>query len=310
MSTSSIETASDYITITDSVIQRGYKNCINTSRKFYSSAAFMTANLPADKRKAVAAIAWHLLRCVDFLTLESFDGLSLDVWKENLNDLSDTFEGKCRTTEDAALADAVKRFRIPKEHLFEMMTAGDSWIRTRKFERYDQLELFAAKFGGSMMAAVVPILSDEGVEDFESTIHCGQAIHLTHMLANLVPNLKQHQSFYATDDVAKTGLSIARTTMWQSSPELKHFVRLQTSRIEKHFIAGGQLVNHLDFDGKRSLSSLLDYYWAVFTKMRANPDSILQPRGVLNQRERLQLRTRHMMGTEGKSPIIGVSDHH
>ena len=310
MPTSSIETDNNYVKATDAVIQRGYKNCVATSRKFYSSAAFMTANLPAEKRKAIATIACHLLRCVDFLSLESFNGLSLDIWKENLNDLSDTFAGKCRAAEDAALADVVKRFQIPKEHLFEMMTAADAWIRTRKFETHDQLALFAAKFGGSMMAASVPILSDKAIQDFKPTIHCGQAIHLTHMLANLVPNLKQHQSFYATDDVERTGLSITRTMMRQSSPELKNFVRMQTSRIEKHFIAGGQLVNHLDFDGKRSVSSLLDYYWAVFMKLRAQPDSILQPKGVLNQRERLQLRTRHLMGTEGKSPIIGVSDHH
>ena len=310
MATSSIEADNDYVTISDTVIQRGYKNCIATSRKFYSSAAFMTSNLPSEKRKAIAAVAWHLLRCADFLTLESFDGLSLDIWKENLNDLGDTFAGKCRTPEDAALVDAVERFRIPKEHLFEMMTAADAWIRTRKFETSDQLELFAAKFGGSMMAATVPILSDTAVQDFRPTIRCGQAIHLTQMLANLVPNLKHHQYFYATDDSQRSGLSITRTMMRQSSPELKKFVRLQTSRIEKHFIAGGQLVHDLDFDGKRSLSSLLDYYWAVFSKMRANPDSILQPTGVLSQRERLQLRASHMMGTEGKSPIIGVSDHH
>ena len=310
MPTSSIEADNDYVRVTDAVTQRGYKNCIAISRRIYSSAAFMTANMPAEKRKAIATIAWHLVRCVDLLTLESFDGLTLDIWKENLNDLGDSFVGKCRTAEDAALADAVKRFRIPKEHLFEMMTAADAWIRTRKFETHDQLELFAAKFGGSMMAAALPILSDSAVQDFKPTIHCGQAIHLTHMLANLVPNLKQHQSFYATDDIQRTGLSITRTMMRQSSPELKNFVRLQTSRIEKHFIAGGQVVKNLNFDGKRSLSSLLDYYWALFTKLRAHPDSILQPKGVLNQRERLQLRTRHMMGTEGKSPIIGVSDHH
>lgn len=303
----SIGTIDDYVTISDAEVQRGYKNCLAASRKCFSSSAWMTANLPAERRKSVAAMTCHLMRCIDFLDLESFDGLSLDVWKESLSNLSDTFAGKCRSSADAALVDTVKRFRIPKEHLFEMMTATDSWIRTRHFETHDQMELFAAKFGGSMMAGCAPILGAAGTDYFAPAIQCGQAVHLTHLLANLVPNLKQHQSFFAATDIRKTGLSIARTMMRQSSPELKQFVRLQTSRIEKLFIAGGQLVLHLDFDGKRSLSSLLDYYWTVFSKMRAHPDSILQPGGVLNQRERLQLRTRHLLGTEGKSPIIGVS---
>ena len=308
MPTETIE--NEFVAVTDALIERGYKNCLKTSRKFFGATAWVTANLPADNKKALAALGWHLMRCLDFLDLESFDGLSLDIWKERLYELSDVFCGKCWSAEDAALADAVNRFGIPKEHLFEMMTAADSWSRTRQFATYDDIELFSAKFGGSMLAACAPVLGASGSDYFCRAIQCGQAIHLTHMLANLVPNLKQHQSFYADADVRKTGLSITRTMMRQSSPELKQFVRLQTSRIEKLFLAGGEVVPLLDFGGKRTMSSLLDYYWAVFCKMRAQPDSILDTSGVLSQREKLALRTRHVMGTEGKAPVIGVSHGH
>jgi len=133
---------------------------------------------------------------------------------------------------------------------------------------------------------------------------------MTHMLANLVPNLKQHQSLYPATDVEKTNLSITRTMMRQPSPELKQFVRLQTSRIEKLFIEGGQVVPMLDFGGKRTLSSLLDYYWKIFSQMRARPNIILRPTGILNQRDQLKLRPRHVMGIEGKAPIIGASHGH
>ena len=308
MSTETIQ--KEFVSVTDALIERGYKNCLTTSRKFFAPAAWMTSNLPADNKKAIATIGWHLMRCFDYLELESFDGLSLDVWKERLYELSDALRGSCRCAEDAALADAVNRFGIPKEHLFEMMTAADSWSRTRQFETYQQLELFSVKFGGSMLAACAPILGADGEDYFEPAIQCGQAIHMTHMLANFVPNLKQHQAFYAAADVRKTGLSVTRTMMRQSSPELKHFVRLQTSRIQKLFDAGGQVVPLLDYGGKRTMSSLLDYYWAMFSKMRAHPDSVLQPAGVLSKREKLALRTRHLMGTEGKAPVIGESHGH
>ena len=308
MSTATIE--NEFVTVTDALKERGYKNCLATSRKFFASTAWVTSNLPKDNKKAIAAISWHLMRCLDFLDLESFDGLSLDIWKERLYELSDAFCGKLRSAEDGALVDAVNRFGIPKEHLFEMMTAADSWNRTRHFATCGELELFSTKFGGSMLAACAPILGASGTDYFRPAMECGGAILMTHMLANLVPNLKQHQALYAKADVQKTGLSITRTMMRQPSPELKQFVRLQTSRIEKLFIAGGEVVPLLDFGGKRTMSSLLDYSWAVFSKIRAQPYSILEPTGVLSQREKLALRTRHLMGTEGKSPIIGVSHRH
>lgn len=303
-------TENEFVTVTDALIERGYKNCLTACRKSFASLAWMTSNLPADNKKALAALGWHLMRCLDFLDLESFDGLSLDIWKERLYELSDAFCGKCRCAQDAALVDAVNRFAIPKEHLFEMMTAADSWSRTRKFTTIQDLELFSAKFGGSMLAACAPVLGARGTDYFEPAIKCGQAIHMTHMLANLVPNLKQHQALYADADVRKTGLSLTRTMMRQSCPELKHFVRLQTSRIEKLFVAGGEVVPLLDFGGRRTLSSLLDYSWALFSKMRAHPDSILEPTGLLSQREKLGMRTRHLMGTEGKAPVIGTSHGH
>jgi phytoene synthase len=301
----SIDTHNDaYVAVTDAVIASGYKNCVAACRKYFSSYAWMTSNLPAAKRNAIAALGWHLMRCVDLLDLESFDGLSLDIWREELSNLDDTFKGHCRCAQDAALVDAVKRFGIPKEHLFEMFTAADAWIRTRKFETFDQMDLFAAKFGGSMMAACAPVF-DVGTRDhFEQSLACGQAIQLTQLLANLVPNLKRRQSFFCTQDVKHTGLSVTRTMMRQSSSELKRFVRLQTSRIEKRFLIGGQLVPMLDFDGQRTLKSMLDYWWAVFSKLRADPDCLLQPGGILRQREKLKLRTRHLMGVEGKSPVI------
>jgi len=127
MSTETIE--NEFVTITDALIERGYKNCMATSKKFFAPVTWMTANLPSENKKAIATIGWHLIRCIDFLDLESFDGLSLDIWKESLYELSDALSGKCRTAEQAALADAVKRFKIPKEHLFEMMTAADMWSR-------------------------------------------------------------------------------------------------------------------------------------------------------------------------------------
>lgn len=298
----------DYLTVTDAVVDRGYKNCVAACRRYFPSLAWMTSNLPTAKRNAVAALSWHLMRCVDLLDLESSDGLSLDIWREVLGDFGDTFLGQCRCAEDAALVDAVGRCRVPKEHLFEMLTAADAWNRNRKFETFEQMDVFTAKFGGSMMAACVPVFSDPPLDHFEQSLACGQAIQLTQMLSNLVPNLKQHQSFFCTEDVSKTGLSVTRTMMRQSSAELKLFVRLQTARIEKRFIVGGKLVPMLDFDGQRTLKSMLDYWWAVFLKMRSNPDSVLRPGGVLTPGEKLKMRTRHLMGIEGKSPVISVGD--
>lgn len=86
------------------------------------------------------------------------------------------------------------------------------------------------------------------------------------------------------------------------------------SRIEKLFYEGGQLVNHMDFDGVRTVKSLLELHWTMLMKMKREPEVILSTDGVLSGRELLLLKSKHFMGLEGKVPIVpegaGHHDHH
>ena len=114
----------------------------------------------------------------------------------------------------------------------------------------------------------------------------------------------------AREDYAECGVDTARIKMRQASPEFRHFIRQYTARIEKLFLEGGQLTGHLDFGGVRTVSSILDYHWKMFCKIRTQPLVILQPHGVMTRKDKFKLRTRHVMGLEGKAPVIAHGGEH
>ena len=298
------------IEINSSVLERGYKMCSAAAKLEFGPYTWVASNLPGPRRRGIAALMNHMARCIDLTDLESSDGLPLDIWSEIRDDLSDAFLDEYTTADLAALVDTTRKFDVPKQYFFDMLDGVDVWIRNREFPTYDELEVFAGRVGGSAMAAAIPIMGHvkEGYE--VSATKAGQAVFLTQLLANLVPNLKLNKPFLAQDDMEDTEVVVHRLKMRQAGKELRYLVRLYASRIEKLFYDGGHVVDYLDFDGRRSVTSLLAVHWAMLLKMKREPESVLERDGVLSKRDLFKLKAKHVLGTEGKIPIIPEHDDH
>ncbi len=301
------------IELTPAAIQQGYKSCRTQTRTFFAQYAWIASNLTGDRRKGLDTLMHHLTGCLDLTDLASPDRLPLAIWSEIRDDLSDAFLDQCTSTELAALVDTVRKFNVPKQYLFDMLDGVDIWIRNREFESFDELLVFAYRVGGAALTAAVPIVEFEQPDYDIPAVKAGQAIFLTQLIVNLVDNVKLNKVFIAQEDLEETGVNLDRLKLRQPSKELRYLVRLYTSRIEKLFYEGGPLIQFLEFDGRRSITSLLAIHWKMLLKMQLEPESVLDPAGVLSKREWFGLKTRHVLGTEGNIPIIPDlhdRDHH
>jgi phytoene/squalene synthetase len=291
-------------------LEAGYRNCHLAVNKTFANMRWMVSNLPGSQRRDLDPLLYHLITIIDLLDLQSADGLSLDIWRECRNDLNQAFAGNCNSRELAALMDVAQRFQIPKQLLFDPLTGADLWIRQHRFATYVELEAFVAKVGGAMMAAMVPVLGfiKPGYEG--PAVACGKGIMLTQLLANFVRDSKNSHVYLAEEDLESCEIEIHRVKLRKPMETLKHLVRLYCWRIEKLLNHGSQLLGHLDFDGRRSVTSLLGWTWTTMNQMRVNPDSILNESGVLTRHDLFRLKAKHFLGLEGRLPFEVESNHH
>ena len=302
----------EYIQLDFEALERGYKSCRGAVKKFFASHIWTIKNLPGDQRQAMDAVLFNLMRTIDLLDLESGNGLPLDVYHETRDSLSDAFQDKCSSVELAALVDTSVKYDIPKQFLFDPLRGADYWIRNREFNTYDELEAFCSHVGGSSMAAATPILGvvKEGWEVLAT--QCGKAIMLNQILASSGEALKRNKIFFAKEDMEDCGVDIAKLKLKKDTKPFRFLVRLYATRIEKLFYDCAEFANHLDFDGNRSLKSLLGMHWKMLLKMKVEPECILSEEGVLSRRDQLTLKSRALLGMEKELPIIAPShdDHH
>ena len=130
------------------------------------------------------------------------------------------------------------------------------------------------------------------------------------MLANCVNNMKQNKNFLAADDLDDCEIIVHRVKLREGGKPWNHLVRLYCARIEELFYEGGQLINFLDFDGARTVKSLLGLHWKMLMKMKLDPEVALLEEGVLSKRDLFALKSRHIMGTEGNIPVIPHDNGH
>ena len=293
-------------------IDQGYRNCRIATKKFFKGQLWCINNLPGDQRKGIDPLLFLLMRTIGMLDLGSADGSSLDVWQEMRDDVNNAFNDQCASEELAALVDASRKFDVPKQHLIDPSQSAEQWSQNKKFKTFKELESFCSSIGGSALVAAMPVLGVIKPDYEDDAMRCGKAIMLTMILANCVNDMKLNKVFIAEEDLDDCEVDVQLLKLRRPSKSLQYLARLYVTRIERMLIDSRRLVQHLDFDGKRSLKSLLALVWNLLVKMKVEPECILNEEGVLSGRELLWLKSRHLMGIETGLPIIedAPEDHH
>ena len=304
-----LETSTEFQTQSE-ILEVGYKSCRRQVKKNLKPWSWLISNVGGDNKKGVYALLNQFLQTTEMLDLESDEGQVMPVSKEIYQDLSNAFAGECATPELAALVDTCKRYEVDDKYFFHMLEAADEWTTNRKFDTFEQLEAFCESFGGSMITTLAPVIGVIRRMYEPASVSCGKAIMLTQVLANCVQDMKHNRNFLAKQDLADCDVDVSRLKMRRPTEQFKHLTRLYTSRIEPMYKEAGELVARLDFDGKRTLTSLLAGNWKMLSKMKLDPDCILSDDGVLSNSDKFSLRSKHLLGMETKLPFVAEDDGH
>jgi len=291
-------------------LECGFRSSHAAVKKFFRGYEWMVGNLPHDQRFKLDTLLHHGIRIAELLEPNSTRTRVNPAIETARDELNHAFAGTFVSPELSALVDTCHRASISPALLQEGFQAADHWTLEREFQTFDELHRFADSIGGALMTAAVPVLGFVKAGYEQAARDCGAGVLLLQLLANFSTDASQNRVFLARQDIEDCQIALQRIKLRQSGPEIKHVVRLYCHRIEKILTAGGKLVTYLDFDGRRSVTSLLAMHWKMLLKMKLDPASIFHEDGVLSKSEWFRLRSRHLLGLEGNIPIIASETHH
>jgi phytoene synthase len=191
-----------------------------------------------------------------------------------------------------ALADAVKRFHIPHEHLTAVIDGVEMDLDRRRYETFDDLRLYCQRVASAVGLACIYVWGFRGPEAFEPARQAGVALQLTNILRDLKEDAASDRVYLPLEDLRQCGYAIEDLGRGVANDAYYRLISLEVDRAEQFYRKGAELMEWLEPDGRRIFGLMTATYHALLRKIARRPAAVFRRHVRLSGPKRLQLALR------------------
>ncbi len=336
-------------------IEDSYRYCRRMSRRAGSSfhAGFLL--LPAERRRAMWALyafMRHTDDLVDRPTADYSPREALSAWRAALHRALGETEKKEERREKRdsaadnssfiihnssfdpllpALADAVRRFHVPPEHLFAVIDGVEMDLDARRHETFDDLREYCERVASAVGLACIHVWGFRGPEAFAPARAAGIALQLTNILRDLkedaaagrvyLPLVDLRECGYSADDffalaAGNRGATDGRGFVADkpsatdgrgfvfNRDRFRRLIALEVARAERFYAESAELLDMLDPAGRRIFGITMSTYRALLRRIARRPEMVLRRRAGLRSAEKLRLLARWALLPPRKADLL------
>ena len=257
----------------------------SSGSSFTSSFRF----LPQDKRRAMTTL-YAFCREVDDVVDECTDPgvarTTLNWWR---NEVAAIYGGQPTHPVCQALVNVVRQFKLPQEHLQEIIDGMEMDLDQPRYADFKSLQLYCYR-----VASVVGLLSAEifGYSDRQTLKYAhdlGIAFQLTNIIRDVGEDARRNRIYLPMDEMEQFGVTAADIL---NARETENFHKLMAFQIERARLYYRQAMAHLpaaDRKTQRAGLIMAAIYQAVLDEVEASGCHVLKERVSLTTRYKLWL---------------------
>jgi phytoene synthase len=246
-----------------------YRACEAITRERAANFYYGIRLLPGTKRRAMCAV-YAFARHIDDIG----DGSDPPDRKQALLSAARAeLQSEDGSQMRLALADAERRFALPRDALDDLIAGVEMDVRGDTYETFDQLVVYCRRvagsigrlclaiFGSSDMAAAVPLADDLGV-----------AMQLTNILRDVREDLDRGRIYLPAEDRSRFGCE----NLEAAPPDgFAHLMAFEVQRTREWFDRGLGLLPLLDGRSASCVSAMTGIYRRLLERIDRTPQAVL-----------------------------------
>ena len=279
-------------------IRAAYAACRRLARRSHSNFYATFLFLPARKRRAMDALYAFMRRTDDLADNDqpvADRRRSLAEWRARLSAaLGDERDGSdFRPNENGtapfpatapaplgdqilpAVADTVRCFCIPHEHLHAAIDGVEMDLDPRPYETFGELSEYCHRVASAVGLACIHIWGFDDPTAIGLARQCGLAFQLTNILRDLKEDAADGRVYLPLEDFRRVDYGPDELAAGVTDQRFVRLVRLECNRAESLYQNGARLIGHLEPDARRAFGMMLDVYHRLLTKIRRDPTELL-----------------------------------
>jgi 15-cis-phytoene synthase len=245
-------------------VDKAYAEVQRVTRERAKNFAYGIMVLPAEKRRAIAAV-YAFAREVDDVA----DGdLPLEEKRVRLEALRASLDDPNPDSPMAvALADARARFDIPADALAALVDGGLQDTEQVRYSSFDELRAYCEKVAGAVGVACVAVY---GSDDVERARTLGIALQLINIMRDVAEDWDLGRVYLPQDELARFGVVEADIELGRVSSAWRTMMSFQDDRARTHLTEGLKLLDTLDRRSALCVSTFAGLYSRQLDRIESN----------------------------------------
>jgi phytoene synthase len=251
-------------------VDKAYAEVQRVTRERAKNFAYGIMVLPAEKRRAIAAI-YAFAREVDDVA----DGeLPLTEKRVRLEALRSSLDDVPSTPVAVALADAGARFAIPKRSLAALVDGGLQDTEQARYATFEDLRGYCEKVAGAVGVSCVAVY---GSDDIERARTLGIALQLINIMRDVAEDWQLGRVYLPQDELAQHGVAEQDIADGRVTPAWRSLMSFQAGRARAHLNEGLKLLDSLDRRSALCVSTFAGLYRGQLDRIEANGFDVFGP---------------------------------
>jgi phytoene synthase len=280
-----------------------YSYCRRLTRRAAGNFGYAFWALPADQRQAMQVL-YAFLRLTD--DIGDDPAIVPAVRQENLRrwseDLHAVLAGESRVHPVwPALAETVRRFEIPPEHLTAVIEGVAMDLAPRRFRTFDELSEYCYHVAGAVGLCCLRIWGCRDPAAEPLAIDCGLAFQLTNILRDLREDVAAGRVYLPLEDLERFGYSERDLAAHRRTAEFRRLMAFESERAWNYYRRAEALSGYLAPAGRKVLRIMREIYGGLLTEIERRDFDVFRGRVRLPPWRKAWIATRTLCGTETSS---------
>ena len=266
--------------------------CAQKAAQSGSSFYYSFRLLPPPRRAAITALYAYCREVDDIVDEVSDPNLArtkLAWWRTEVDAI---FGGAPQHPVARALADAVKHYRITREHLLTMIDGMQMDLDKVRYADFAELEIYCDRVAG-----VVGLMSAEifGYEDPSTLVYArklGVAFQLTNIIRDVGEDARRGRIYLPQEDLARFGVSSSDVLAARTSPRFAELMRFETNRARAWYDDAFAALPARDRHAQRAGLAMAAIYRTLLDEIERDGFQVLDRRIALTPIRKLWIATR------------------
>jgi phytoene synthase len=245
------------------------KNRFTNARatNFYYAFVF----LPSQKRLAIEAV-YAFARRGDDIADGGMDPVAAEAalacYRRNLDACYAQDASHLDSPELRALADAIKRFKIPRQPFEDLILGLEMDMNGTRYETFEQLSLYCYRVASTIGLICIEIFEYQNPRTRDYAVDLGKALQLVNILRDIQTDAQRGRIYLPQEDLDRFGVRSAALLAGTYNDPFVELMQFECDRARQFFDQARQMLSPEDRPSMKAAEIMASIYWGIFKRIQ------------------------------------------